>query len=516
MMPPQISILETDNSAPGATAAEKRDMERWVFAVTLILVFIMAARTPLDSDLWWHLRSGEVTWTSRQILLTDVFSYTRAGAAWVNHSWLGQVVLYGLYRVGSYLAISACVAGVATLALGLLARTMEGPAILRSFLLVLATSVAALAWPARPQIFSFLLIALVGSILYRYKWEQVDRLSWLIPIFILWSNLHGGYVLGLLWIGMVIAGELLNHLLGYTGEEILSFQKIFRLAFFGLIAGFAVLLNPNGIQTWLIPFQTVGVNALQNLISEWASPDFHQFVQLPFLAVIILTIFCIGTSGRRLDGSDFTLLAGFMALGLVARRNFGPFALAAIPVLSRHLWPAIQLWVSRVQPILQEYGLLRKISWSRPTSNRPAVKRWVNLGVLLFLGISAAIKVVGVSLPGVVERYENEIFPAKAVTWVQEHHPQGTLFNSYDWGGYLIWRLRDYPVFVDGRTDLYNDEIISQWIQVMNARPGWEHVLDRWGVHLVMVPPDWPINSILPRSGWSVLYQDQQAVVYGR
>jgi len=71
-------------------------------------------------------------------------------------------------------------------------------------------------------------------------------------------------------------------------------------------------------------------------------------------------------------------------------------------------------------------------------------------------------------------------------------------------------------VFVDGRTDLYNDEIIAQWFQVVRAEPGWERVLDRWGVNVVLLDPGWPVVAALERSGWKPVYRDEIGVVFTR
>ncbi len=90
------------------------------------------------------------------------------------------------------------------------------------------------------------------------------------------------------------------------------------------------------------------------------------------------------------------------------------------------------------------------------------------------------------------------------------------MLNSYGWGGYLTWNLPEYPVFVDGRTDLYNDAIIGDWITAVNADPGWQDVLNKWDIRLVLLEPSWPLAKILPGEGWKEYYSDKQAVVFGR
>jgi hypothetical protein len=106
--------------------------------------------------------------------------------------------------------------------------------------------------------------------------------------------------------------------------------------------------------------------------------------------------------------------------------------------------------------------------------------------------------------------------PVDAVAFIKQQALPGRLFNSYNWGGYLLWELPEYPVFIDGRTDLYNDEVINQWLQVVRAEPGWQQILDRWGVRLVLIEPAMPLVGHLKNAGWQELYRDDVAVVYAR
>ncbi|HVN54277.1 MAG TPA: hypothetical protein VMT46_08100, partial [Anaerolineaceae bacterium] len=115
-------------------------------AVILILVFLMAARAPMDTDLWWHLRAGENTLASGQITLVDTFSYTRAGAPWTNHSWLAQVLMFWVFRAGGFAGLSALVALTAAASIGFVLPAMDGPMLLKGFILVLVSAVASVVW----------------------------------------------------------------------------------------------------------------------------------------------------------------------------------------------------------------------------------------------------------------------------------------------------------------------------------------------------------------------------------
>lgn len=474
--------------------------ERFLVVVVLVLICIMAARTPLDSDLWWHLRAGEMSWTAKQPLRIDMTSYTRDGAGWINHSWLTQVILYLAYAVAGYLGLTLVVVVVVGLSMWFVWLCMEGRAILRAFLLIFGGVVASVVWSARPQIFSLVLMGCCGWILYRYKWRQKNAL-WALPlVFILWSNLHAGYPLGLMLIGLMVVGEILNHFVGNNEFPLLSYRAIIRLVVWGLVSTVALLVNPNFVETWFIPFKTVGVEALGGLVSEWQSPDFHQAFQQPFL-LLLFGVFIVLALSRRVDVTDLLSVSWFAALALVARRNFAPFALVAVPVLSRYLWRLIQNWH---QP-----------SWQFDRAAKSY--RYVNLAFVALLCFAAIVKLYAVSYPPLVEAYQRQLYPVGAVEWLAKEHPVGRLFNEYNWGGYLSWVLRDYPIFIDGRTDLYGDVIIRQWVEVISAGENWENLLDEWQIRLLLLSPERPLARVLEyHPEWQVGYRDSLCVVYVR
>jgi hypothetical protein len=270
---------------------------------------------------------------------------------------------------------------------------------------------------------------------------------------------------------------------------------------------------------WLIPVRTIEVGVLQDYISEWASPDFHQLVQQPFLWLLFATFAAVGLSKRRIDGSDLVGVAGFGYLALLARRNFGPFAMVAAPVLSRHLRVVLESWVERIMPSWPEVkGRLANIKWlpkSRPLSN--GASRIVNTTTLGLLALLAVVKVYLVTSPPLVHHFESQTFPVEAVEWIKSNQPSGNLFNSYNWGGYLLWNLPEYEVFVDGRTDLYNDELLGEYLQISTGGASALRLLDDHGVNLVLVEAHSGLDNLLEADrGWRRAIQDNMATVFIR
>jgi hypothetical protein len=137
------------------------------------------------------------------------------------------------------------------------------------------------------------------------------------------------------------------------------------------------------------------------------------------------------------------------------------------------------------------------------------------LGLVVF----AALVKIGVALnPAEAIKAEQDALPAKAVQFIQDHHPAGPLFNSYNWGGYLIYKLwPDYPVYIDGRTDLYDDAFIRRYLNVVAGGEGWQQALDEDGINLVLIESDSSLAKFLKQEpAWTILYQDDIAAVFGR
>ena len=491
------------------------NVRRLAVLVLFIAVFAMAIRVPTDTDTWWHLQAGRVTLESGHILQTDAFSYTRQGQPWINHSWLSQVILYLLFHYFRYFGLGLFQALVVALAFVFVYRQMGGDVFTRAFIVILAAATSAAIWIARPQLLSFLLTAVLCYLLYLYKWRRVNRL-WLIPpLFALWVNLHAGYALGFMVLAGFIAGEVLNNLLAWVspGEDpIVPWRGIGLVVLISLASFLCLLLNPNTTRMWTYYLDTVSIGALQDFIQEWRSPDFHPLFTQPFIWLLLVTLAAIGLSGRRVDGVDLALVAGFAYASLLAGRNIGPFALVAAPVLSRHVWRAIERWLRAAR----EQGWLRPpVRIGRPPSVGLALANWLLLVLIL---VAAGVKA---AIPLRTEfnvEHERRTLPLDAIEWIREQRLAGPMFNSYNWGGYLIWHLwPDYLVFVDGRTDLYGDELLKQYLDVRFAKPGFQQVFDEYGVNFVLTETGgFTDNFLALDNGWKRAYSDDIAAIYVR
>jgi hypothetical protein len=481
---------------------------RLVMLITFLAVFAMAARISVDTDTWWHLRAGQWILEHRSIPQVDSFSYTRAGEPWQYPGWLVEAPMYLLYKVGGPGALNLWTAGMITLAFVFVWFTLSGGPFLRAFVIVLAATVSGVYWAARPYLVTFLLAAVFLWILEDFRWRKVDRLWWLPVLMVVWVNSHGGFVVGILLWGVYIAEALIFWLYArFThGDTVASFRKVpGRLLTIGVFLLVAVLINPSGGLMFLYASKTIGIGALQEYIQEWQSPDFHSLQVQPFVWLLLLAIGVIGASRKRLALSDYLLFSGFAYMGLMAGRNVALFALAAPVVLTRY-----------AAPLLESLG--RKHGYRGLAEQKPLGRsQYLNWLLLILVLLAVAMKSFLVFPAKVNEEVFRGTMPVSAVEYLRTVKPEGRLFNTYNWGGYLLWALPEYPVFIDGRTDLYSDEVINQWLQVMRAEPGWKQVLEDYEINLILVERESFLDRILAHdSSWISVYEDDQAVIFER
>jgi len=482
-----------------------------ILAITFLAIFAMGLRPAIDADTWWHLRTGELIAERRAIPTMDSFSFTRTGQPWhyPSTAWLMELNLYFIYVWFGPGGLNVLIAGIITLAFVFIYMAMSGGGFLRAFVLVLAASVSGVYWAARPYMATFLLSAIFLWILEEFRWERKNRLLWLPVLMALWVNSHAGFALGFMLVGVYLVHELLRWLTtNWPPQRSLIKAAVrgrvgaFLLVILGMLA--AANLNPSGPAIFGFPFETVSIGVLREYIEEWQSPNFHDLAAQPFIWLLLLTIAAIGAGRKRIALSDFLLLAVSVYLSLLAGRNLPLFALVAPIVLTRYAVPVIAE--------ARKYLNWRDKSLGKTNGWRGALN-WAILVVLTAVVFARA----WVVFPEEVNKTDYvDDAPVGAVEFIKEQQPIGRIFNSYNWGGYLIWNLRSYPVYIDGRTDLYNDGLLDEWLNIVSGNAGWDNALRKWDMRLVLIEPMWPLAKILPNEGWQLLYQDEYSVLYER
>jgi len=459
--------------------------------LTLFLASLAAVSVSLafrkglqDPDYFWHLQTGELIARSG-LPSNDPFSFTYGGP-WTLHEWLAQLVIYRLVDGIGPVATLGIFALLPPAALGVLAIALQRERVpIRA--VVAATLICATVLipyvTVRPQLFSWLLLAVVLAILMRVRPSSARTLVALPPIFVLWANLHGLYVIGL----GVVAVYVLLTMLG--GAAPMAARKA-PVAIVGVVSLLASSLTPAGPAGLLYPLRYVdsGDWGLAN-IPEWQSPNFHDLVQIPLL-IMILGVAIVGQRGPL-----WIRIVAYLAIigALLANRNAPVAAVVCLPALAIGLAP----WLPSRQTAPDSPGSRRVLE--------ALVAALVIIGA--FGAIPAAPGFGGVLLG----RY-----PAAGVERLRQLQPASRIVAEYGWGGYVIRSMYadGTRVFVDGRNDMYPEGILRDYSAIRAGDPGSEGILDRYAVDAMLFPPEAPIvKGIAQAAGWCEAYRDPRQVL---
>jgi hypothetical protein len=472
-----------------------------LFALALVA---MPMRETLDPDMWWHLRTGETIWQNG-IPRHDIFSFTVPHHEWVTHEWLSQLFMWLVYLVGGLPGLIVVFALLTAVSFWLVYRCCAGRPYLAAFVVLLAAIASAIVWGARPQIFNILLAALFVYLVEQVKDEQLDpRWLWSLPLVtMVWANLHSGYLLGVVLLATYTVGSGLERALGLGDRRTFSPARLRQMVFVTAGSFLLAAVNPSGLSLWFYPFETLGSPAMQAYIQEWHSPNFHLVYFWPFAALIGLGGISWAFSPQRPTWSDLLLFCGTAAAGLVSARHIPLFAVVATPVICRHLSVALQTvdggrWTTGGEA-------------ARPLPPLLVGLNWLLVGLSLLGLLAWTANTIVENETAVAQRY-----PVAAVDFLEAEGLAGAPgYNSYNWGGYLIWR--GLPVFVDGRADVYGDDFLFYYLQTFEVRTNWRQPLDEFEVAYVIIESRSPLTAVLALDDqWHTIYQDEIAQIFLR
>jgi hypothetical protein len=474
---------------------------------TLILIALYAVpaaavlRPITDNDIWMNLRAGSWIVAHGQVPATDPFSSPAEGKPWVAYSWLFEVLVHGLYRglgLASIVGYRAVMAYAILLALHSLVARRE-----RRF--VVATSLTGLAFFAlvpvlneRTWLFTILFSILTLSVLLDLREGVRTRAGWWLPlVFAFWANLHIQFVYGLFLLALAWAAPLGDRLLGGVSgvghPAAAGTGPWWRLALLFGACLLATLLNPYGAGLYVVVYQYAAQRETYDLVLELLAPTFR----MPWeWAMPVLVGAAAWALGRRRDRSlfDAILLAAAAFLALRARRDIWFAVLAALAVL-----------VSKNRADQPEADGL-PVRWSR--------RVFVALGVSAVLGVAS--RRFDLSQPHLDAKVA-DVYPAKAAAVVEARGYRGPLFNEYGWGSYLIWRLPELKVSIDGRADLHGPARIRRNIDTLSGLGGWDSDADLVRANTIIVRAKSALASLLRLDGrFALVHEDELAAVFRR
>ena len=426
-----------------------------------LTVIFVSALFPIDNpDTGFHLATGKYVAITHSVPLYDVFSYTGNGARLIDHYWLSDLIFYLFYVLAGYWGVIVIVAIMAAITYGVLiatARLHSKDLSLALLLTIIFAAFTTRVWPfwiARPQIFGYLMAALMIFVLEKWRLNGNRKLLWwLFPIFVIWANTHASVILGIL-IVMLYAGV-------YALKNILSLKN--HIAEVSIMAAsiFATLINPNGYKVLTYSFYIAQV-VKQLGIFEWQSIIVYLFaikatIELAFIivaggCVLAFLIFNI-LKKREVQWEWLALSSAAVILPLLSVRHTGFFPILIFPI-----------FVAVSDKFLSAKGI----------SFDSLKYKNILTAIFGFIFLTAYIFQV---FP--LEKINGNVLPVGAANFIRQEKVSGPIFNTLGDGGYLMWVLwPDYKVFFDGRSEVYIGTPANDYQTIMQVKNGWENLLD--------------------------------------
>jgi hypothetical protein len=472
----------------------------WPLIVALVaLVRPLSDRMALlnDPDTYLHIAAGRWMIDHLALPFHDPFSHTLAGAPWIPHEWLAEVILAQAYGwlgwSGVVLLPMLCFAGAMALLTrrlldhfepfsGLILAGLGGVLLLHHLL-------------ARPHTLMLPLLAAWAAALFAARDKDRAPPLLVLPLMTLWANLHGSFMFGLALTGFAAVEAVVM-----AASREARWASFRQWGLFTLLAALAALATPNGLDGVLLPLRFMGMSGLQSSIGEWMSPNFQTFQPLELW--ILGTMLVALALGLRLPLLRLLLLLGLFHLALAHVRHTDLLAIVAPLAVASSLGPQLSARI-------------------HPTGPSPLGRRFIALaapanaaGIALTVAILLAIGTGMVLRP--IERPDSPTTPAAALDAARRLGLSGPVLNSESFGGYLIFC--GVPTFIDGRIDMYGDDFLARYVALENGDAATlETLLDQYRITWTLLDPRQGAAAVMMHlPGWRRVYDDPHAVIYAR
>jgi tetratricopeptide (TPR) repeat protein len=482
-------------------------------AIITLLALVYAIQNVSSTDLWMHLKAGEWIVQYRSIPHQDIFSYTFQGKGWIDFEWLFQAIIYFIYSFLHFKGLVVLQAVLVVLILFILYKNGtlfdRGERWMTCLALVLVLNVMKPQIVLRPQIFFLLFLSIYIYVLNLYYLRNKNYL-YLLPIFqVIWANIHGSFVVGIMLAGIYFAISTMQLLWAHRNRINSVFtNKKFLVPFAVIIVLIAAsLVNPYGYKIYDIPLQTAFAAEAKGFIEEWSPIPLKSLLTfsidtlLWFKALFLLTLLTFIICKENLKNvGHVALFIIFSLMAFIHQRFAGALGVAMGSIL--------------IFNVLNMLG--NKVS-------RKALKHtWKWSYVILALFFSFFIMGLQREYKNIELSVRKGYYPEGVTQFIKEHGIQGNMFNSFDYGGFLIWHL--YPqvkVFIDGRVPtVYSEDFFWLHRQGLENKKAWKRLVDEYDVDIVLIDDkrDTGYRLFVKRldddPSWSLVACDDVAVLY--
>ena len=448
-----------------------------------------------DPDMWWHLKMGQIIWATHSIPTTDIFSYTTNHQAVIPQEWLAQLAIYGAYKWGGFSGLMAwlCFFTAVLLVAGYgLCWLYSGNAKVAFVGAMIVWLFATIGFSIRPQMISYLLL-IAELLLIHLGRTRNPRWFFCLPIvFAVWINCHGSFILGIIVTGVFFFSSLFSFRLGSLVSQRWD-PHCRRMLVLALVLSVAALfLNPVGIKQILYPFDTMlNMHLLMGNVAEWAPLNLKEARGVALLTVLLCGFLLVAMRRSEILLEELLLLALGTWLAVSHVRMLFAFGILAAPILTRQL----------------------STSWEGYNIEEDRI--WPNA---VLIGVSVLAVVLAFPSRQNLEKQVEEQSPQKAVEFIKANRLSGPMLNDYGFGGYLIWAAPEHPVFIDGRTDIYEwSGVLGEFENWANLRSDPNALLQKYKIGFCLLERQSPMVRLLPLlHEWKIVYSDNNAVILVR
>jgi hypothetical protein len=454
-----------------------------------------------DGDTGWHIRTGEWILANHRVPYTDLFSFSRPGEPWYAWEW-GADVLFALLHGWGGLALLSFFCGfvlISTSVITLRWMIWRGASVIAAFpILLLSIGGSTMHYLARPHVFTLLFLAVELWLLDAERRAPSRRIWLLVPLTLLWTNLHGGWPALFVFLGIQIAARLVYRDPRWRTEALV-----------GLACAAVTLVNPYGYQLHLHIAGYLQSSWIRDSVDEFQSPRFRSENILQYEALLLVGIGAAwGRAFRGMAGLTEAVMVWLWAhLSLGAVRHAPIYILAAAPVAATELSLLLEsAWANARKSSVA--GIFRALDLDlRPKFASNSV--WA-----LALGLMVCL----LSPDKLPHDFPAALFPVEAASRIAPLLATSRTFTSDQWGDYLLYK--HWPqtrVFIDGRSDFFGPQLGAEYLDMINATALWRKRLDEHAIDLVLVPASSELRHRLASDAqWQLIHSDRLSVAFRR
>jgi hypothetical protein len=452
-----------------------------------------------DADTGLHIRIGDYILQHRQVPTRDIFSFSLPGQTWYAFEWLTETlfsILHTSFGLKGVVLLSAVVIAGTLTAMFRCALYRGANSLIALALTLLTVSANSLHFLARPHIFTLLFVVVSVWLIAADRQTPSPRIWLLVPLTIVWTNMHGGFFIFFPLLALLVIGCVLER----------RMADAIRYTALGSLCGLASLVNPYGIKVHAHILEVMRASFMIDTVDEFGSPKFRTEAQLHLMILLFLGLIVIVPllSKRRVTEALWILFLAYCALTSV---RHGPiFTLVVVPIVAVQL---TEWWADWVR--------------DRPANSYPRVLDSIaaQLGAgFQRTSIWTAVVVVFLALTGSIHwptDFPEKNFPEEIV----QRHPEiatSRILTTDQWGDYLIYR--NYPqqrVFLDGRTNYYGAKVLSEYSGMMDGQRHWKQILEQYRIDLIMCSPDAALASLITLDPeWRTVDTEKKAVLFAK